>query len=131
MTTKLSDFQTQVFEKHHDAMGYKISSEFLNFLHKYVSLTFDPLYSFELSQDDPNYQAYIEGFEHEGSVKYYVLQAEKLKAEEKVTMFIDFSHLLQFRFNDQNFITSVVNQYHRYEVYMRKAVTQFMTDLGH
>ena len=66
-------------------------------------------------------------------VKYYVLQAEKLKAEEKVTMFIDFSHLLQFRFSEQNqnFVTNIVNQYHRYEVYLRKAVTQFMTDLGH
>lgn len=49
-------------------------------------------------------------------------------------MFIDFSHLMQFGFSNEsnlNFMMSVVNQYHRYEVYLRKAVTQFMTDLGH
>jgi DNA replication licensing factor MCM6 len=54
-----------------------------------------------------------------------------MKVEEKVTMYIDFTHLLHFRFEDSNFIDYVVNQYHRYETYMKKAVTQFMNDLGH
>jgi len=59
------------------------------------------------------------------------MQAEKLKIEEKVTMFIDFTHLLHFRFSDEHFISHIVNNFHRYEVYLRKAVTQFMNDLGH
>ncbi len=46
-------------------------------------------------------------------------------------MFIDFSHLMQFSFEDENFVSYIVNQFHRYEVYLRKAVTQFMNDLGH
>ena len=69
------------------------------------------------------------------AVKYYVLQADKMRQEEKVTMFIDFSHLMQFRFDDANvsfnFVTSLVKEYNRFEVYLRKAVTQFMGDLNY
>lgn len=49
-------------------------------------------------------------------------------------MFIDFSHLMQYRFSEEegvHIMAQIVNQYHRYEVYLRKAITQFMTDLGH
>ena len=98
-------------------------------------------YSFQLSQEDPNYHAYIEGApddmlqETNGAVRYYRLQAEKLKNEEKVTMFIDFSHLLQFpHFDDKNgfnFVAAIVKEYNRYESFLRKAVSQFMSDLGH
>ncbi len=95
--------------------------------------------SFELSPEDPNYNAYIEGAPEEmlqsgEPIKYYVLQAEKLKQDEKVTMFIDFSHLLNYRFEDQggfSFVTGLVKEYNRFEVYLRKAITQFMNDLGH
>jgi DNA replication licensing factor MCM6 len=69
-----------------------------------------------------------------GSIKYYVITAEKLKQEEKVTMFIDFSHLLNYRFDETNgfsFVTSLVKEYHRFEIYLRKALSQFMNDLGH
>jgi hypothetical protein len=58
----------------------------------------------------------------------------KLVSEEKVTMFIDFSHLLQFRFDEShgfNFVTSVVKEYQRFEVQLRKAVTQCVSDLGY
>lgn len=68
-------------------------------------------------------------------MKYYLLQAEKMRQDEKVTLFIDFSHLMQFRFDDTNpgfnFVTSLVKDYNRFEVYLRKAVTQFMSDLGY
>jgi hypothetical protein len=68
-------------------------------------LTVHSFISFELSPEDPNYNAYIEGAPEEmlqsgEPIKYYVLQAEKLKQDEKVTMFIDFSHLLNYRFED-------------------------------
>lgn len=75
--------------------------------------------------------------QNEGRLKYYVIQAEKLRQDEKVTMFIDFSHLMQFRFDAGdaasgfNFVTAIVKEYNRFEVYLRKAVTQFMSDLGH
>lgn len=49
-------------------------------------------------------------------------------------MFIDFTHIYNFDFGkgkDDKFISLLVNQYNRYEVYLRKAVTQFMNDLGH
>lgn len=49
-------------------------------------------------------------------------------------MFIDFSHLLNYRFDEQggfSFVSALVKEYNRYEVYLRKAITQFMNDLGH
>jgi len=46
-----------------------------------------------------------------------------MKIEEKLTMFIDFHHLLNFQFNDPSFIDNIVHQFHRYEPYLRKAVT--------
>lgn len=67
-------------------------------------------------------------------MKYYPLQAQKLRDEEKVTMFIDFTHLLQFQFDERGgfiFVNSVVKEYTRFEPFLRKAVTQFMTDKGH
>ena len=92
-----------------------------------------------MSQDDPNFHAYIEGapenlVQDYNDVKYYVIQAEKLRNEEKVTMFIDFSHLMLFKFDENNglnFVSSIVKEYHRFEPYLRKAITQFMSDLGH
>ena len=63
-------------------------------------------FSFELSTEDPNYHADAEGAPEDmlnsGQIKYYVVQAEKLKQDEKVTMFIDFSHLLNYRFDETN-----------------------------
>ena len=48
-------------------------------------------------------------------------------------MFIDFSHLLQHRFDEAsgfNFVTSLVKEYNRFEEFLRKAVLQFLTDLN-
>ena len=88
--------------------------------------------SFELSSNDPNFQVYADGQEKEGQpIKYYVKQAERIKVQEKQTLFIDFSHLLSYDFGDDKLMNLLINQFHRYEVYLRKAVTQFMNDLGH
>jgi len=67
-------------------------------------------------------------------IKYYRILAKKMANEEKVTLFVDFSHLLQFRFDDSvgfNFVTQVVKDYHRFEPFLRKALVQFMSDLGY
>ena len=51
-------------------------------------------YSFELDPSDPNFNAYAEGAEDPTKgIKYYWLQADRMKAEEKVTLFIDFNHI--------------------------------------
>ena len=53
--------------------------------------------------------------------------------EEMVALFVDFTHLLQFRFDESsgfNFVTSVVKEYHRFEPFLRKAIVQFMSDIG-
>jgi DNA replication licensing factor MCM6 len=49
-------------------------------------------------------------------------------------MFIDFTHLLQYQFDDKgglNFVTAIVKEFNRFEPYLKKAVAQFMADLGH
>ena len=49
-------------------------------------------------------------------------------------MFIDFTHLLNYPFDDKggiNFVTAIVKEYNRFEPYLKKAVSQFMADLGH
>lgn len=56
-----------------------------------------------MKRDDPNFATYAEGADDLENIRYYMLQAEKLKAEEKVNMFIDYSHVSQFEFKDQNF----------------------------
>ena len=41
---------------------------------------------------------------------------------------------MTFHFDDQhgfNFVTTIVKEYQRYEPFLRKAVAQFMTDLGY
>jgi len=48
-------------------------------------------------------------------------------------MFIDFSHLMQFKFDENggfNFVTTIVKEYQRFEPFLKKALTQFITDLG-
>ena len=54
-----------------------------------------------------------------------------MKSDEKITMFIDYSHLNQFRFELEFFIEKITNEFNRFEGYLRRAVTQFMVDLGH
>lgn len=49
-------------------------------------------------------------------------------------MFIDFSHIINFHFDETTpgfmFLNALVKEYNRFEVFLRKAVTQFMSDLG-
>ena len=53
--------------------------------------------SFELSKDDPNFGAYAEGAQDASQpIHYYILQADKLRAEEKSTLFIDQQHISQY-----------------------------------
>lgn len=54
-----------------------------------------------------------------------------MKNDEKVTMFIDYNHLSQFKFSKDQVLEKLTNEYHRYEGYLRKAVTQFFYELGH
>ena len=53
-----------------------------------------------------------------------------MKSDEKMNMFIDYNHLIAFRFSNNSFIDLLVSEYHRFEPYLRKAITQFMADLG-
>jgi len=55
------------------------------------------VYRFELQQDDPNYEQYANGVEDNGQpIKYYIIQAEAMKNDEKSTMAVDYRHLSSF-----------------------------------
>jgi len=84
-----------------------------------------------LDPSDPNFEVYADGESRDQPVKYYIKQAEKMKTDEKVTMFIDYIHLTQFKFQKDYIIEKITQEYNRYEGYLRRALSQFLNDLGH
>ncbi|MFO0116439.1 MAG: hypothetical protein ACK521_02050 [bacterium] len=52
-------------------------------------------------------------------MRFYVEQAELIKQYEKTTMQVDFSHLANFRFNEPYLIDQILQQYVRFEPYLR------------
>lgn len=88
------------------------------------------LNSFYLSEDDPNYAAYADGEEETGQeIYYYRREAEKLKNQEMGTMIVDFHHLASFQFNDPKFMDNLLQEYNRFEPYLRRGLTQFLADM--
>ena len=90
-------------------MTFSISfkSKFFEFLYSNFLLS----YSFELSNDDPNYGQYVNGIidlEEGAPVHYYLHQARRMKELEKLTMYIDFNHLARFPHADPEFMTHLV-----------------------
>ena len=46
-------------------------------------------------------------------------------------MYVDFTHMSSFAWEDPQFIDRLQSEYVRFEPYMRQAVTQFLADQGH
>jgi hypothetical protein len=89
-------------------------------------------FSFELNPEDPNYDNYASGADDAGqAVRYYFLQAEKLKTDERSTLQVDFSHMASFLWQDGSFMDNLLQEFGRYEVYLRRAVTQFLNGTGY
>jgi DNA replication licensing factor MCM6 len=85
-----------------------------------------------LEDTDANYQAYADQAEEaSGKIHYYKEVARNMKNEEKSTMLIDYEHLQSFKFREQMFTENIVGSYHRFEPYLRIALTQFMNELKH
>lgn len=61
-----------------------------------------------MSPEDPNYEMYADqiNIDSESSerIKYYVKIADELKIEEKRTMYVDFTHMTSFQWEDPTFI---------------------------
>lgn len=81
---------------------------------------------FELSDQDPNIEFYEDP---EGrSKKYYMNCIEKMKRDEKTTMFVDWEHVTQFstergnQDNDKQFCEDIMVNFYRFEPYLRKAL---------
>ena len=89
------------------------------------------VFSFMLQPDDPNYQVYADNIDEDQPFQYYVKYAEDLKIDEKQTLYIDYSHMVSFNWEDPQFIDKLMADYARFEPYLRKALTQFLADHGH
>ena len=88
--------------------------------------------SFTLSEDDPNYEAYA-GLEEEGNTQiyYYKRASEDIKNNESRTMYVDFTHMSSFQWQDPQFMDLLQSEYIRFEPYLRQGLTQFLADEGH
>jgi len=65
--------------------------------------------------------------EHDGQpIKYYIKTAERMREQEKVTMYIDFAHLASFQHQDLNFMQTVVPHFYKFEPNLRAGLTKFM-----
>ena len=81
-------------------------------------LTF--LCRFVLSPEDPNYEAYADlDDEPNAQIRYYQRLAETLKAEEQKTLYVDFTHLSSFAWEDPQFMDRLQTEYVRFEPYLR------------
>jgi DNA replication licensing factor MCM6 len=54
-----------------------------------------------------------------------------MKNDEKIGLYVDFAHLSSFNFKESEFVEKIVNEYHRYEPFLRRAAGQFIAELGH
>lgn len=91
------------------------------------------MFSYELHPNDPTYNEYSRGFlelENNQSIKYYQFQAEKMREQENVTMYIDFTHLTSFEHQDPEFIRNIVHNYNKFEPDLRRGLTKFMQRYG-
>lgn len=64
-------------------------------------------------------------------IRYYVNQAQSMKQDEKGTLSVDYRHLSSFQYSDPLFMDKLLQEYSRYEPYLRRAVTQFLTTQGY
>ena len=82
-----------------------------------------------MSPNDPNFEFYAERAENETEgIKYYHLQAEKMKLEEKTTMYIDYEHLCQFNSgpDDEDLSEDILANYYRFDNNLTKSLYNFM-----
>lgn len=54
------------------------------------------------------------------------MQAQKMRQQENVTMYVDFSHLTSFNHQDPDFIRNIVHNYNKFEPDLRRGLTKFM-----
>ena len=64
-------------------------------------------------------------------LRVYIQMAADLKANEKQTLSVDFYHISSFQFQDPHFLESLLQEYERFEPYLRMAVTMFLTGQGY
>ena len=87
------------------------------------------VHSFTLSEDDPNYESYADMDEDPNAeIYYYVRLAETMKMDESKTLYVDFTHMSSFVWEDPQFMDRLAGEYVRFEPYLRQGLTMFLAD---
>ena len=96
-------------------------------------LTFCPPYSFTLSEDDPNFESYAADIDDEpgAQIHYYQKCARDMLADERKTLYVDFTHMSSYQWDDPQFMDHLQGEYIRYEPYLRQGLTHFLADQEH
>jgi len=47
------------------------------------------------------------------------------------TMYVDFTHMSSFQWEDPQFMDRLQSEYVRFEPYLRQGLTMFLADMGH
>ena len=88
--------------------------------------------SFTLDKDDPNFETYAgQEDDKNAQVHYYQRCAERLYHDETKTMFVDYTHMTSYNWEDPNFMDRLQGEYVRFEPYLRQGLTMFLADQGH
>ena len=62
---------------------------------------------------------------------YYQRCAEKIQHDETRTLFVDYTHMTSYNWEDPNFMDRLQGEYVRFEPYLRQGLTAFLADQGH
>ena len=60
--------------------------------------------------------------------QYYMQQGLKMVQDEKTTLSVDYRHLSSFQWQDPLFMDKLLQEYNRFEVYLREAATKHLSD---
>lgn len=108
----------EVYETQKNQIGKNVQNCFFNFLANY-----------ELKQDDPNFDNYLQAVgadDPNAKLLYYVHKAQRMRDEEKNTMEVDFRHLNDYPHADPEFMKNLVTNFYRYENDIRQGLSLFM-----
>ena len=63
-------------------------------------------------------------------IRYYLHQANKMRENERVTMYIDYDHISNFPHEDPEFMPNLVKYFYRYEPNLRAGLVKFIQKTG-
>lgn len=78
--------------------------------------------SFEIQESDPNFEAFYQDPSSD-SRHYYMMSIDKMRREEKTTLFVDFEHINQFSAGgDVDLGEDLITNFYRFEPFLRQGL---------